>query len=267
MNNFVESAPKIRSRNTLFHPLRVTRWRHEQLRGKPVIANRKLQIHGFTLVELLVVIGIITVLIGILIPALSAAKKQASRIKCASNMRQVSLAIINYTTDNKGRFPIPGNIVGQSWVHWGNDPERKPNDGKIVPYIGGTFKLDLFLCPADSRIRNTGWNYPYSYTINTHLFSLGDGFHSRRISSIRRSSDKIMLVDESEMTIGVDRWQPTVDLIRAVGGVPSLRHTQFKDQKGVILPERCNIGFVDGHVDFVLQSMTFQESSYYPWEN
>ena len=84
---------------------------------------------AFTLVELLVVIGIIAVLISILLPTLGKIRRQANTLQCSSNMRQVATALIMYIQDNKGRHPpagippIPG-IYQYGWW-WPNELVRQ----------------------------------------------------------------------------------------------------------------------------------------------
>jgi prepilin-type N-terminal cleavage/methylation domain-containing protein/prepilin-type processing-associated H-X9-DG protein len=96
--------------------------------NKEVHTNRL----GFTLVELLVVIGIIAVLIGILLPALNKARRAAATVQCSSNMRQVSTAMLMYINNNKGKFPPSGapviaNVYPRGWW-WANELVR----GKFI---------------------------------------------------------------------------------------------------------------------------------------
>lgn len=69
---------------------------------------------AFTLVELLVVIGIIAVLISVLLPALNKARAAASRVQCLSNLRQSGAAFILYANDNKGQLPL--GYVRNKWT-------------------------------------------------------------------------------------------------------------------------------------------------------
>jgi prepilin-type N-terminal cleavage/methylation domain-containing protein/prepilin-type processing-associated H-X9-DG protein len=92
-----------------------------------VHAGRKDRL-GFTLVELLVVIGIIAVMISILLPALNKARRAAATVQCSSNMRQVASALLVYINANKGALPPcqvdVGNVTYPNGWWWPNELAR-----------------------------------------------------------------------------------------------------------------------------------------------
>ena len=159
---------------------------------------------AFTLIELLVVISIIALLIGILLPALSAARDTATSLKCLAQLRDIGIAVDAYAFDHGGDLPINGNYTGNG------EPERVFN-GKNVrwpnlinPYYGLSNKgntadvagFDHFYCPVNISdepdalaIGSYGYNVFFSgRTVPGNFFNPGSQQTWRSKDQIKDSS-------------------------------------------------------------------------------
>lgn len=210
---------------------------------------------GFTLVELLVVIGIIALLIAILLPALRGAREQANRTKCMANHKQLMNAFIMYTNENKLWVPFvnsdqvesAGIFKGPGWLYlWkgsgnnGRSLESDVEDGAFWTYLK---TREVYHCPMDQAPYTNGVTHALtSYLINGDLntrSSSAANFKMYKVTSFRSMDIVFWEVDDSQ---GGGYWNdgcndPTQGLTK--------RHGKSKSSSGGI------VSCIDGHVEWM----------------
>ncbi|MEM9251779.1 MAG: prepilin-type N-terminal cleavage/methylation domain-containing protein [Planctomycetota bacterium] len=221
---------------------------------------------AFTLIELLVVISIIALLIGILLPTLGAARESARNSQCLSNLRQLSVASANYTTDNKGYLFRASWGVAPNLSDWHSDAL----DYYLPSGSGGADAKVVNFCPSAIESDQTFDQFPNTYGANQKVhqnaYPTGDG-ELFRLSEVLRTSEVVSLADTAQDTNAnvvagwidstwdaqfdavADSEKPIIEFTnafqdfslnadRGFGYIPRYRHN---GESGI------NTNFIDGH--------------------
>ena len=177
---------------------------------------------GFTLVELLVVIGIIAILTALLIPAVSSARAYSRQTECASNLRQIGMAVINAATS--GKRLQPGKLIKAKDQ---SDPINLGMPRLLEDHMDKSYAI--FKCPAVS-----GEELGYETTIHF-------GFNGRLNRMTSNDASKIVAMDYGKEIID---WSDDAEWAKydtewtGSGLAPLRRHF-----------DACNVVFYDGHVE------------------
>ncbi len=237
--------------------------------------------HGFTLLELLVVVSVIALLVALLLPAMEMAREAANTSVCGSNMKQIGMGLHLYVHDHDNLFPVgwlgfsPGSLASLS----GNAhikvwdivrPYTGDTSGQIADSVARTYE-----CPSDrgqlpgypngprpgNLFSQTGSSYCFNtgaWTLNTtirmrvqppslNLLWHNWGCWGRQADNFRSTARQVMLAEWSFYWLISQEWGPYPS------GWGDGRWFVFHGQLGAT-PEgddvKMNLAFVDGHVAF-----------------
>lgn len=199
---------------------------------------------GFTLIELLVVIAIIALLAAILFPVFARARENARRSTCQSNLKQMSLGVLQYLQDYDEFFPVLENgcsIPSQTCSGSYGWPTL------IMPYVKSS---QIFVCPSDTR-KPVSIPVTCSYSVNEYLgcASTALGTAATKLSAVQQSSQVIMWTEDGQNSTGWDQIAITNYETTFNGDLPQTGNASTSPNTGHFGGQ--NWAFVDGHVKWL----------------
>ncbi len=218
---------------------------------------------AFTLVELLVVIGIIALLIAVLLPALSKARGLAQSAACLNNLRQLQTCWLMYANDHDGTLPpnlsvydlstgepFPGLDLRLTWCA-GNVQEdvttANIKNGYLFPYNRSTA---IYHCPADkARVAGSNVRHTRSYNMSQSVSGISYGSVLPSIPSFQKLT-QIKRPEPANLFVFIEVHEDQI--VDSLFGIP-LPDGPF-DGFWFDLPagrhnDGCNLSFADGHVE------------------
>jgi len=196
----------------------------------------KRSFYGFTLIEMLLVILIISILAGLLLPAIGSAREKGRRITCANNLRQIGLGMMSYAGDYGNHLPNAAtcnfNGINVTW--------------DLYLATNGYTSASTFHC-SDDRVTRTGGGTPRSYAI-------GAG-NNGTLSYYCIQGSRLTcpyLTNSSTIAIATERWDPTAIIGSTAGKMHYFATSNDVITTHVTTPKwSCNYLFMDFHAAWV----------------